>query len=144
MVQQLRCFAGEVTRVSRLGGQAVVEGAKGAWRQLTDVVNTLTANLFEQLRAIAGVTKSISRGDLSQNGPLLSCPHCKPFLWARLVCQKDEAFFGSSPMLEDINWADCVCPTAKEVATLTVEMADASPNPICPPPHVSLSTLFTP
>lgn len=73
MVQQLRCFAGEVTRVSievgtegRLGGQAVVEGAEGAWRQLTDVVNTLAANLSEQVRAIAGVTKSISRGDLSQ------------------------------------------------------------------------------
>lgn len=73
MVQQLRCFAGEVTRVSievgtegRLGGQAVVEGAEGAWRELTDVVNTLAANLSEQVRAIAGVTKSISRGDLSQ------------------------------------------------------------------------------
>lgn len=73
MVQQLRCFAGEVTRVSievgtegRLGGQAIVEGAEGAWRELTDVVNTLAANLSEQVRAIAMVTKSISRGDLSQ------------------------------------------------------------------------------
>ncbi|MBW0487675.1 hypothetical protein O181_027390 [Austropuccinia psidii MF-1] len=74
MVHQLRRFAGEVTRVSievgtegRLGGQAIVEGAEGAWRELTDVVNTLAANLSEQVRAIAMVTKSISRGDLSQN-----------------------------------------------------------------------------
>ncbi|OAV99408.1 hypothetical protein PTTG_04534 [Puccinia triticina 1-1 BBBD Race 1] len=45
--------------------------------------------------------------------------------WARLVCQKDKAFFGSSPMLANVNRADCVCPTAEEVAALAADMADA-------------------
>ncbi|WAQ90388.1 hypothetical protein PtA15_12A377 [Puccinia triticina] len=45
--------------------------------------------------------------------------------WARLVCQKDEALFGSSHILADVNRADCVCPTAEEVAALAADMADA-------------------
>lgn len=64
MVDRLTTFAVEVERVSlevgtegRLGGQAVVQGVEGTWRDLTAVVNTLAANLTTQVRSIAKVTK---------------------------------------------------------------------------------------
>jgi HAMP domain-containing protein/signal transduction histidine kinase/ActR/RegA family two-component response regulator len=73
MVDQLRSFAAEVTRVAKevgtegkLGGQAEVRGVSGTWKDLTDNVNVLAANLTTQVRNIAKVTTAVARGDLSQ------------------------------------------------------------------------------
>ena len=73
MVDQLRLFASEVTRVSRevgsegkLGGQADVRGVAGTWKDLTNNVNTMAANLTAQVRNIAEVTTAVARGDLSK------------------------------------------------------------------------------
>ena len=73
MVEQLRSFAAEVTRVARevgtdgrLGGQANVPGVAGTWKDLTDNVNLLAANLTTQVRNIAEVTTAVARGDLSR------------------------------------------------------------------------------
>src|SRR5271157_5519943 len=73
MVDQLRSFASEVTRVARevgtegrLGGQAVVPGAGGTWKDLTDSVNAMASNLTAQVRNIAAVTTAVARGDLSR------------------------------------------------------------------------------
>ncbi|ORZ18053.1 hypothetical protein BCR42DRAFT_436800 [Absidia repens] len=73
MVDQLRVFASEVTRVSKevgtegmLGGQAVVQGVAGTWFELTDNVNIMAANLTDQVRSIAEVTKAVALGDLSK------------------------------------------------------------------------------
>jgi HAMP domain-containing protein/CheY-like chemotaxis protein/predicted transcriptional regulator len=73
MVEQLRSFAAEVTRVARevgtegrLGGQAVVPGVGGTWKDLTDSVNSMAGNLTGQVRNIAEVTTAVARGDLSR------------------------------------------------------------------------------
>src|SRR5713101_738818 len=73
MVEQLRSFASEVTRVARevgtegkLGGQAVVPGVAGTWKDLTDSVNAMGTNLTAQVRNIAEVTTAVARGDLSR------------------------------------------------------------------------------
>ena len=73
MVEQLRSFAAEVTRVARevgtegkLGGQAEVAGVSGTWRDLTENVNLMAANLTDQVRNIAQVTTAVAQGDLSQ------------------------------------------------------------------------------
>jgi HAMP domain-containing protein/CheY-like chemotaxis protein/signal transduction histidine kinase len=73
MVDQLRSFASEVTRVARevgtegkLGGQAVVPGVAGTWKDLTDSVNSMAGNLTGQVRNIAEVSAAIARGDLSR------------------------------------------------------------------------------
>jgi HAMP domain-containing protein/signal transduction histidine kinase/DNA-binding response OmpR family regulator len=73
MVDQLRSFASEVTRVARevgtegrLGGQAKVEGVSGTWRDLTDGVNLMASNLTSQMRNIAAVTTAVANGDLSK------------------------------------------------------------------------------
>src|SRR5919205_8121 len=73
MVDQLRAFSSEVTRVARevgsegiLGGQARVEGVSGVWADLTDNVNTLADNLSNQVRNIAEVTTAVAQGDLSK------------------------------------------------------------------------------
>jgi len=73
MVDQLRSFAAEVTRVAKevgtegkLGGQAEVRGVSGTWKDLTDNVNVLAANLTNQVRNIANVTTAVANGDLSQ------------------------------------------------------------------------------
>ncbi|KAF9082221.1 hypothetical protein BGX29_003987, partial [Mortierella sp. GBA35] len=73
MVEQLRTFAAEVTRVARevgtegkLGGQAEVEEVDGTWKELTENVNTMAANLTSQVRDIAAVSKAVARGDLTQ------------------------------------------------------------------------------
>ena len=73
MVDQLRSFAAEVTRVARevgsegkLGGQADVQGVAGTWRDLTDSVNSMAGNLTSQVRNIADVTKAVQAGDLSR------------------------------------------------------------------------------
>src|SRR5204863_8065938 len=70
---QLSSFADEVTRVARevgtegrLGGQAEVRGVSGTWRDLTDSVNSMAANLTDQVRNIAQVATAVARGDLSQ------------------------------------------------------------------------------
>src|SRR5437773_2525766 len=73
LVDQLRLFANEVTRVARevgtegkLGGQAEVKGVGGAWKELTDNVNTMASNLTSQVRNIAEVTTAVQQGDLSK------------------------------------------------------------------------------
>ncbi|PYR15340.1 MAG: histidine kinase [Acidobacteria bacterium] len=73
MVAQLGTFASEVTRVARevgtdgkLGGQAVVKGVAGTWKDLTDNVNFMAAHLTSQVRNIAEVTTAVARGDLSR------------------------------------------------------------------------------
>ncbi len=73
MVDQLRAFASEVTRVARevgtdgkLGGQAFVPGVAGTWKDLTDSVNQMTGNLTGQVRNIAEVTKAVASGDLTK------------------------------------------------------------------------------
>ncbi len=72
MVGRLNAFASEVTRVARevgsegkLGGQAVVAGVAGTWKDLTESVNSMASNLTNQVRNIAGVTTAVARGDLS-------------------------------------------------------------------------------
>ena len=74
MVDQLNAFASEVTRVARevgtegqLGGQAVVPGVAGTWKDLTDTVNVMAANLTEQVRGIVKVVTAVAEGDLNQN-----------------------------------------------------------------------------
>jgi CheY-like chemotaxis protein/signal transduction histidine kinase/HAMP domain-containing protein len=74
MVDQLNAFAAEVTRVARevgtegkLGGQAEVPGVAGTWKDLTDNVNMLAANLTSQVRAIAEVTTAVTKGDLTRS-----------------------------------------------------------------------------
>src|SRR6187551_792980 len=73
MVDQLRSFASEVTRVARevgtegkLGGQAIVPGVAGTWKDLTDNVNFMAGNLTGQVRNIAEVTTAVANGDLSR------------------------------------------------------------------------------
>ncbi len=73
MVDQLSSFAAEVTRVARevgtegkLGGQALVKGVSGTWKDLTDNVNFMAGNLTGQVRNIADVTKAVANGDLSK------------------------------------------------------------------------------
>src|SRR5438067_5835520 len=73
MVDQLGSFASEVTRVARevgtegkLGGQAVVQGVAGTWKDLTDNVNSMASNLTSQVRNIAQVTTAVANGDLSR------------------------------------------------------------------------------
>src|SRR5260370_1413085 len=73
MVDQLSSFADEVTRVAReagtegkLGGQAMVPGVSGTWKDLTDNVNSMAGNLTGQVRNIAEVTTAVARGDLTK------------------------------------------------------------------------------
>src|SRR5690606_1728090 len=73
MVDQLRSFAAEVTRVARevgtegrLGGSAQRRGGAGTWKDLTDNVNSMAGNLTAQVRSIAQVTTAVARGDLSR------------------------------------------------------------------------------
>ncbi|MFM2066606.1 MAG: hypothetical protein RLZZ584_1515, partial [Pseudomonadota bacterium] len=70
MVDQLNAFASEVSRVARevgsdgkLGGQAQVPGVAGTWKDLTDNVNSMAANLTSQVRNIAEVTTAVAKGD---------------------------------------------------------------------------------
>src|SRR5262249_41122679 len=74
MVDQLRSFASEVTRVARevgtegrLGGQADVKGVAGTWKDLTDSVNFMASNLTGQVRNIADVTTAVATGHLAKN-----------------------------------------------------------------------------
>src|SRR5580698_6187846 len=73
MVDRLNAFASEVSRVARevgtegkLGGQAIVPGVAGTWKDLTDNVNSMANNLTTQVRNIADVTTAVARGDLSR------------------------------------------------------------------------------
>src|SRR5207247_2503790 len=73
MIKQLSVFTSEVTRVARevgtdgkLGGQAIVPGVAGTWKDLTDSVNAMCGNLTAQVRNIANVTTAVARGDLSR------------------------------------------------------------------------------
>eukprot|EP01112_Ceratiomyxa_fruticulosa_P009595 TRINITY_DN2510_c0_g5_i1.p1 TRINITY_DN2510_c0_g5~~TRINITY_DN2510_c0_g5_i1.p1 ORF type:complete len:859 (+),score=230.35 TRINITY_DN2510_c0_g5_i1:145-2577(+) len=74
MVDQLNSFASEVTRVARevgtegkLGGQAEVKGVAGIWKDLTDNVNSMAANLTRQVRAIAEVATAVTKGDFTRS-----------------------------------------------------------------------------
>ncbi|MGZ8265326.1 MAG: hybrid sensor histidine kinase/response regulator, partial [Burkholderiales bacterium] len=73
MIEQMSVFTSEVTRVARevgtegsLGGQAIVPGVAGTWKDLTDSVNAMATNLTAQVRNIAEVTTAVARGDLSR------------------------------------------------------------------------------
>jgi signal transduction histidine kinase len=73
MVDQLNSFASEVTRVAgevgtegKLGGQAQVKGVSGIWEDLTTNVNTMAANLTNQVRAIAEVARAVTKGDFTR------------------------------------------------------------------------------
>src|SRR2546422_3505359 len=73
MVDQLSSFADEVTRVARevgtegkLGGQAMVKGVSGTWKDLTDNVNSMASNLTDQVRGIAQVASAVAAGDLKR------------------------------------------------------------------------------
>jgi len=73
MVDQLNAFAGEVSRVARevgsegkLGGQAQVKGVGGVWKDLTDNVNSMAANLTSQVRSVANVVTAVANGDLDR------------------------------------------------------------------------------
>src|SRR5437667_2725212 len=73
MVDQLSSFADEVTRVARevgtegkLGGQAMVKGVSGTWKDLTDNVNSMASNLTDQVRGIAQVVSAVAGGDLKR------------------------------------------------------------------------------
>ena len=79
MVDQLNAFASEVTRVARevgtegkLGGQAQVSGVAGTWKDLTDTVNVMAANLTEQVRGIVKVVTAVAMGDLKQSLTVMS------------------------------------------------------------------------
>ena len=106
MVDQLSSFASEVTRVARevgtegkLGGQAVVTGVAGTWKDLTDSVNSMASNLTNQVRNIAEVTNAVARGDLSRKvtvsveGEILRIEeHHQPDGGpAQLLCQRSDA-----------------------------------------------------
>ena len=74
MIDTLATFADQVTTVARevgvegkLGGQAAVPGAAGTWKDLTDNVNQLAANLTTQVRAIAEVATAVTQGDLTRS-----------------------------------------------------------------------------
>ena len=86
MVDQLNSFASEVTRVARevgtegtLGGQAQVTGVAGVWKDLTDNVNSMAANLTAQVRGIAKVVTAVANGDLKQQ--LRSRPRARSRRW---------------------------------------------------------------
>ncbi|KAI0600850.1 putative histidine kinase group protein [Biscogniauxia sp. FL1348] len=73
MMDQLQIFASEVSRVARevgtdgmLGGQAMIEGVDGTWKELTDNVNVMAQNLTDQVREIASVTTAVAHGDLTK------------------------------------------------------------------------------
>src|SRR5207244_1792222 len=113
MTDTLRAFADEVTRVARevgteskLGGQAVVPGVAGTWKDLTDNVNFMASNLTSQVRNIAQVTTAVARGDLSQKITVeakgLPCP---PHYTANSMTDTLRAF------------ADEVTRVAREVGT---------------------------
>jgi HAMP domain-containing protein/serine phosphatase RsbU (regulator of sigma subunit)/anti-sigma regulatory factor (Ser/Thr protein kinase) len=80
MVDQLRSFADEVTRVARevgtegkLGGQANVEGVSGVWKDLTDNVNSMASSLTTQVRSIAEVSTAVAQGDLTRSITVDAC-----------------------------------------------------------------------
>ncbi len=89
MVDQLRSFAAEVTRVAkevgtdgRLGGQAEVEDVSGTWRASPESVNSMAANLTEQVRGIATVTTAVANGDfVARRSP--SRPRARSRRWPR-------------------------------------------------------------
>ncbi|KAI5781800.1 hypothetical protein EDC01DRAFT_230479 [Geopyxis carbonaria] len=113
MVDQLGTFAFEVTRVSRevgidgiLGGQAEIREVKGTWRELTDNVNAMAANLTDQVRNIAAVTTAVAEGDLTKK----VSAHCKGE-----ILQLKETINKMVDRLQ--NFASEVTKVAREVGT---------------------------
>lgn len=77
MVDKLKHFASEVTRVTReigtmgkLGGQAKIDDVEGTWKELTDTINNMTDQLTHQTRNIASVTTAVAEGDMTQEIPV--------------------------------------------------------------------------
>src|SRR5205085_1675689 len=113
MVDQLRSFASEVTRVARevgtegkLGGQARVEGVAGTWKDLTDNVNFMASNLTDQVRNIAQVATAVARGDLSQK------------ITVEAKGEVDRQSDANSRMVDQLSsFADEVTRVAREVGT---------------------------
>src|SRR5262249_15233974 len=113
MVDQLNGFASEVSRVARevgtegkLGGQALVPGVAGTWKDLTDNVNAMASNLTGQVRNIAGVTTAVARGDLSRQ------------LAAVLQCEILALKITINTMVDQLNgFASEVSRVAREVGT---------------------------
>src|SRR5207253_1667648 len=111
MVDQLRSFAAEVTRVARevgtegkLGGQADVRGVAGTWKDLTDSVNSMASNLTGQVRNIAEVTTAVANGDLSKK------------ITARTRCEILELKNTINVMVDQLNsFASEVTRVAREV-----------------------------
>jgi len=128
MVDKLKLFAREVTRVSqevgtdgKLGGQAHVVDVEGTWRQLTGVVNKLAANLTSQVRSIAKVTKAVALGDLSKQievdarGEILDLKNTVNGMVIRCVVHLLPPFFSSYHL-----------PPARKVFVLSPQKSHAS------------------
>src|SRR5206468_3168304 len=113
MVDQLRSFASEVTRVARevgtegkLGGQADVKGVAGTWKDLTDSVNFMASNLTGQVRSIAYRTTAVADGDLSK------------ILYAVVICEILELKDTFNTMVDQLrSFAAEVTRVAREVGT---------------------------
>ena len=129
MVDQLNSFAAEVTRVARevgtegrLGGQAQVQGVGGVWKDLTDNVNLMAANLTGQVRAIAEVTTAVATGDLSKKitidvkGEILELKVCPSF---NICCHSLMSMQNTiNTMVDQLNsFAAEVTRVAREVGT---------------------------
>jgi len=111
MVDQLKAFASEVSRVARevgtdgkLGGQAQAPGVAGTWKDLTDKVNLMAANLTRQVRGIANVVKAVSNGDLD---------HKLVFEAKREIAVPADTINGMTDTLD--TFADQVTGVAREV-----------------------------
>ena len=119
MVEQLRSFAAEVTRVARevgsegrLGGQANVSGVAGTWKDLTDSVNAMAGNLTGQVRNIAEVTTAVARGDLSRKitvdvkGEILELKNTINTMVDQLNAFAAEVTRVAREVERKVNWAD--------------------------------------
>src|SRR6202041_2020837 len=134
MVDRLNSFAAEVTRVARevgtdgkLGGQAVVPGVAGTWKDLTDSVNAMASNLTAQVRNIAGVTTAVARGDLSRKitvdvkGEILELKETINTMVDRLNAFATEGKLGGQAVVPGVagTWKDLTDNTNLMAANLT-------------------------
>ena len=126
MVDQLRSFASEVTRVARevgtegkLGGQADVRGVAGTWKDLTDSVNSMAGNLTGQVRNIAEVTTAVANGDLSKKitvdvkGEILELKNTINTMVDQLSSFAAESASSSALVFPPSAAASCAKPTAR-------------------------------
>ena len=140
MVDQLRSFAGEVTRVARevgtdgkLGGQAQVPGVAGTWKDLTDNVNFMAGNLTAQVRNIAEVATAIASGDLSKKITVN--------VSGEILLLKDTI----NTMVDQLNaFAGEVTRVAREVGTGRGDSEDRPMSPVLPELGKTLRTQSIP